>query len=60
MDAVIQAISTVGFPICMCIILFWKMDKQDTDHKEEMSKITTALENNTIAITHLTDMLNEK
>ncbi len=47
---VITAISTVGFPIVMCGALFWKMDKQDKEHKEEMNKSTEAINNNTSCV----------
>lgn len=52
-----QLISTLGFPIVCCIALFWKMNKQDENHKEEMSKMTDALNNNTVALTKLSDRL---
>lgn len=52
-----QLISTLGFPIVCCIALFWKMNKQDENHKEEMSKMTDALNNNTVALTKLSDKL---
>lgn len=54
---VITAISTVGFPIVMCGALFWKMDKQDKEHKEEMNKTTEAINNNTIVLQKLTDKI---
>lgn len=55
---VLQAISTVGFPIVVAAALFWKMNKQDEDHKQEMGKVTEAINNNTIALTKLLDKLN--
>lgn len=55
---VLQAISTVGFPIVVAAAMFWKMNKQDEDHKQEMNKITEAINNNTIALTKLLDKLN--
>lgn len=57
-QAILAAISTVGFPIVMTGALFWKMNKQDDDHKEEMSKVTEAINNNTIALTKLSDRLS--
>lgn len=56
-NAIITAISTLGFPIVMCAALFWKMDKQDSEHKEEMSKVSEALNNNTLALQHMVDVL---
>lgn len=57
-QAVLQAISTVGFPIVACGAMFWKINQQDKQHKEEMDSVTKALENNTIALTKLEDSLN--
>lgn len=57
---VITAISTVGFPIVMCGALFWKMDKQDKEHKEEMNKTTEAINNNTVVLQKLMQMLSDK
>lgn len=57
---VITAISTVGFPIVMCGALFWKMDKQDKEHKEEMNKSTKAINNNTVVLQKLMQMLSDK
>lgn len=57
---VITAISSVGFPIVMCGALFWKMDKQDIEHKEEMNKSTEAINNNTVVLQKLMQMLSDK
>lgn len=53
-----QLVSSLGFPIVVAGAMFWKMNKQDDDHKEEMGKITEAVNNNTIALTKLLDKLN--
>jgi hypothetical protein len=55
---ILTAISTVGFPIVVAAAMFWKMNKQDEDHKQEMGKVTEAINNNTIALTKLLDRLN--
>lgn len=52
---IMTAISTVGFPIVMCAALFWKMDNQDKEHKEEMRKTAEAINNNTLVIRELVD-----
>lgn len=48
-----QAISTWGFPIVMCGVMFWYMNKERQDHKEEVSQLTTAVNNNTAVIEKL-------
>lgn len=54
---IITIISTLGFPICMCIALFWKMDNQDKDHKTEMDSLKSVVNDLSIAITKLTDKI---
>ena len=58
-NLVLTAISTVGFPIVVAAAMFWKMNKQDDDHKQEMAKVTEAINNNTIALTKLIDKIGE-
>lgn len=52
-NALVQAIGTLGFPIVMCIAMFYYMTKQTETHKEETAKMTEALNNNTIALNRL-------
>lgn len=54
-NAVAQLVGSLGFPIVACGAMFWKMNKQDQDHKEEMAKVTEAVNNNTEAIIRLTE-----
>ena len=56
-QVILSAINTVGFPIVMCIILLYIVEKQNEEHKEEMAKITESLNNNTLVIQHLTDTI---
>lgn len=53
-------IGSLGFPIVMCFLLFTRLDKQDEQHKEEMAKITEAVNNNTIALTKLISKFETK
>lgn len=55
--AVLTAISTVGFPIVMVLILMWYIYTMNKDHKEEMSNVTKALENNTVTMQKNTDTM---
>lgn len=54
-----QIVSSLGFPIVVAGAMFWKMNKQDDDHKEEMNKITEAVNNNTLALQKLLDKLGD-
>ena len=56
-NMIMQAISTVGFPICACGALFWMVNKQDEQHKAEIAALRSVLEANTQALTELKDMI---
>lgn len=55
---VVQLIGSLGFPIVACGALFYSMNKEQISHKEEVDRLSTVLENNTIAITKLCDKLD--
>ena len=57
MNDIVSIISTVGFPITMALILLWYIYDSNNKHKEEIDKMSVALNNNTIAITKLLDRL---
>ena len=63
-----QLIGTLGFPIAACCYLFYSMQKEREqnaaqreadrlEHKQEMEKVTDALNNNTIVVQKLVDAL---
>lgn len=57
MENIVSVISSVGFPITMTLILLWYIYDSNNKHKEEIDKMSVALNNNTIAITKLLDRL---
>lgn len=57
-NAVVQAISTVGFPIAACCIMFWYLQKEQEAHKAEMQTMTEALNKNTIVLTELKELIS--
>lgn len=68
-QVVIQAITTVGFPIVCCGAMAWyvkyitdknreEVTKLNEQHKSEMAEVTQAINNNTIALTKLCDLIN--
>lgn len=52
-----QIVSTVGFPIAMCVALFWEIKEISDKHKEETEKFTEALNNNTLVLQKLCDTI---
>lgn len=59
-DVWVQAVSTVGFPIVCCGAMFWNMVTLNKQHQEEMNKMSEALNNNTIALTKLTERIHRE
>lgn len=59
-QAIVQVVQSVGFPIVGCGALFWYMIKQRDAHKDEMDKMTTAINNNTQVLTQIITMLGGK
>lgn len=59
-NAIITAISTVGFPIVCCGALFWQSTQMQKQHKEEMDNVKEALNNNTLALQHLADTIGSE
>lgn len=57
-NAIMQAISTIGFPIVACGAMFWKVNQQDKAHQEEMNQLREALDNNTLALNKLIDHID--
>ena len=63
-QAIIQLISTVGFPITMCGAMGWfvvdqtnkhreEVSKLNKQHEEEMNAVIEAINNNTLALKEL-------
>lgn len=55
-QSIASLISSIGFPVVMCLLIFQRMDKQDTYHQEQIKAMTESLNKNTEAI----NMLKEK
>lgn len=67
MQEVETLITTVGFPIAMCLLFAWyiyKRDEKDTakdlEHREEVNKLSEAITNNTIVMEKLLKVLSLK
>lgn len=67
MQEVETLITTVGFPIAMCLLFAWYIYKRDEkdiakdlDHKEEIEKLSAAITNNTVVMEKLLKVLSLK
>lgn len=59
MNVIIQAITSVGFPIVMCLMLCWYVREISSKHKEESDKFAEALNANTLVLQKLCDRLDD-
>lgn len=59
-NAITQLISNIGFPVAVCLICFWYINKQSEEHKAEIDELTKALNNNTLVMQRLADSLKQE
>lgn len=57
MDNIVNIVSSVGFPIAMSLLLFWYLQKESENHKEETAGLKDAITNLELAITTLSNKL---
>ena len=68
MSSVVNLISNLGVPIALLFASFWLLDQERKDHKKEVDSLreefsedrvqmVEALNNNTLAIQHLSDVM---
>lgn len=69
-DEIIKLIQLVGFPATLCIVLLIgfkyifdkfmaEMTQERESHQQEMETVTTAVNNNTVALTKLSEKLDK-
>ena len=54
-NTMVELISQMGFPMAMCLILLWYINKQQANHLEEMNRMSDAVNNNSLIMQKLTD-----
>lgn len=54
-----QLISSVGFPIVACIIMWKSLQDSTAAHKEEMDGMKESLNQNTLVLSELKQMLKD-
>lgn len=58
-SVITQLISSVGFPIAVCLYLFYRDNKLSEQHKQEMDKMSDAINNNTLVMRQLLDKIGD-
>ena len=57
MEELIQAISTVGFPIVCCLMMGYLLVTENKNHKEEIKEIKESINANTLVMAELKQFL---
>lgn len=58
--AITTFVQNLGFPIACVCVMFYMLNKEREDHKEETMRLNESLHNNTLALTELTLYLKNK
>lgn len=59
-EMIINSVSAVGFPIVIALIMIYVVFNMNKQHREESEELRKSIENNTIAITQLVELLHNK
>lgn len=57
MEELVNAISTVGFPIVCTLMLGYVLIQEQKAHKQEMLELKASIENNTVIMAELKQLL---
>jgi len=60
MQDIITAISTVGFPIVFCLLLFWYLRQETESHKTEMNDLKNVISENNSILASLKQLIEDK
>lgn len=58
-NIIIQAISTVGFPVACCCFLLYQNTKQDNYYREQQEKLRKTIDGNTRSIEELSKLMRD-
>lgn len=56
-NAIVSLISNVGFPVAVCVALFFYMEKQNERHQDETDKLNETVQSNTKVLTELCTLI---
>ncbi len=56
-STITQIVSNLGVPVACLIAMFWLMNKEREDHKNESGRFVEAINNNTVIMTKLAERL---
>ena len=57
LNGIVSLVSNVGFPVAVCIALFFYMEKQNERHQNETDKLNETVQSNTKVLTELCTLI---
>ena len=60
LDMLVQAIGSIGFPIVMTLIMFYFLNKEQENHKAEMSELKDVIAVNNEVLAQLKQLIEDK
>ena len=60
MEEIAKLVSSVGFPIAMCILLFWNMKQEQEAHKIEVLELKEVISKNNEILASLKQLIEDK
>lgn len=56
-NEIVSIVSNVGFPVAVCIALFFYMEKQNERHQKETDRLNETVQSNTKVLTELCTLI---
>ena len=60
LDLIVSAIGSIGFPIVMTLIMFYFLNKEQENHKTEMSDLKDVIAGNNEVLAQLKQLIEDK
>lgn len=60
MENILNLVGNYIFPIAMCLIMFWKMERDQDRYREDLNNMRSVIEANTNVMTEIKTMLAER
>lgn len=57
LNAIVSLVSNVGFPVAVCMALFFYMERQNERHQQETDKLNETVQSNTKVLTELCTLI---
>ena len=59
-NSISTLISSIGFPIVMVLLIFWKLNKEQEDHKSEVGDLKNVISNMNETLAALKQLIQDK